>query len=217
MTDVVQLSSHAKGFFEHLRATPQGTVLYCPGAAPHALGARLRVDVLLRSGPRVTLKGVVCWRRPGRDRASNEAGRHHTHAGIGVLLDVTEMSKIAFLDAYARGQVDDRRGGAHRREVTRQVIYITDKGGRLSLTRDIHPAGIGLYCSSVPQVGALLQLVLLEGAGLSAWRLNGRVVRHIEEDTKSAVGVELIFDSPERRAAFASALRRAVDTLGSDY
>lgn len=179
------------------------TLLHFSVEHPAPLGTPMQVEVSFERGPSVELRGQVCWRRP--------ATREPTLApGVKLSLSREDQPKIAYLNAYAAGLLNDRRQGAQRHSVLIPVVYTDQWGRHFSSTLDVSPGGFSMRREQAPQVGSEQHFLLFLPGPTGTFRILGRVARHIDLDPPRGIGVQLLFHGAVEQVAFGAALQAFV-------
>jgi hypothetical protein len=181
-------------------------VLFCPTDDPPTVGQRARVKLTFSGGPRFYLAGVVIWRRPP------SKGSQRLRAGAGIQLNPTELQKIDYIRAFSRGGLLEKRR-AHRLPVRLQVTYKTRSGRRVNFTRDITDTGILLNAAELLPVQTSVEVTIVPPPNLMPSKLNGTVVRHVDDDRGRAMGIRLDFADEAERGRFATWVRELERTF----
>lgn len=187
--------------FEEFFSSSQGAgVLFCPSDDPPTVGQRARVKLTFQGGPRFYLTGVVIWRRP----ASRTPGR--LKAGAGLQLGPTESQKIEYIRAFVRGGLMDKRK-AHRLPIRLQVTYKGRAGRRVNFTRDLTDSGLLVNAAELLPAQTSVELTILPPPSLSPMKLQGTVIRHVEDDRGKAMDIRLDFTDDGERSRFGTWVR----------
>ena len=184
----------------HFTSSQGAGVLFCPSDDPPTVGQRARVKLSFQGGPRFYLSGVVIWRRP----ASRPPWR--LKAGAGLQLGATEAQKIDYIRAFTRGGLMEKRK-AHRLPVRLQVTYKGRAGRRVNFTRDLTDSGLLVNAAELLPVQTSVELMILPPPSMSAMKLQGTVIRHVEDDRGKAMGIRLDFSDESERSRFATWVR----------
>lgn len=181
--------------------------VFCPTESPPPAGSSVLIDVQFPSGTRIFLKGVVIWRR---SRAS--AGRG-IEPGAGVRLRKADEAKVDYVSGYVRGGLLDKRRGLRRLPIRLQITYSCTSGRRMNFTRDLHEEGLSMNCSELLQLGSMVVLEVIFPKGLGAYRLRGKVVRHMKDDAGSGMGIQLLFEDSAQQKSYTTTLHRMEELL----
>jgi hypothetical protein len=182
-------------------------VVFCPTDSPPPAGSSVLLDVQFAGGTRIFLKGVVMWRR---SKAS--AGRG-IQPGAGVRIRKADEAKVDYLGGYVRGGLLDKRRGLRRLPIRLQVTYSCASGRRMNFTRDLHEEGLSLNCSELLSLGSTVLLELIFPKGLGAYRLRGKVVRHVKDDAGNGMGIQLLFEDSTQQENYVTTLHRLEEML----
>jgi len=169
--------------------------LFCPTDRPLTVGEVLRVKVIFQRGPQFYVTGVVMWRR------AKSQSRSRLKPGVGLRLNGSERSKVAYIRGFARGGLLDKRG-APRIPVRLRVTYRAGGARRVNFTRDITTSGLLVSVAEVLPLDEQVQLTVMPPADLAPQRLVGTVVRHVEDDRGRAMGVRLDFEDAQQQARY---------------
>lgn len=169
-------------------------VLFVPTDDPTPVGSMVRVKLSFQQGPQFFLSGVVIWRRPV------SKGQQRLRPGVGVRLHKFEASKIGYVRGFARGGLLDKRASP-RLPVRLRVTYRTQAARRMNFTRNVTESGVLLAVAELLPQDTSVELVIMPPLELSAVKLKGTVVRHVEDDAGKAMGIRMDFvdDAEERR------------------
>lgn len=190
-------------------------MLFVPTEDAISVGEVVRVRTVFSAGPQFLVSGVVVWRRPAG------AGAGRLRPGVGVRLNASERPKIQYIRGFCRGGLIDKRGTA-RLPLRVRVTYKATAARRVNFTRDLTTTGVLLAAAELLPVGTVLELTLMPPLELPALKLQGEVVRHVEDDRGRAVGIRFDFASPEEEARLlrlVKDLERAFQTgqLGEEH
>lgn len=181
-----------------------GQGLFVPGTDMPEVGEAVTVEVVFQGGPRVLLRGVVCWRRA--------TGDARTRPGAGVSIDRSEQSKINYILGYVRGGMIDIRE-RRRLPVRLRVAYTSPKGRRINFTRDLNEEGAFVLASEPLELGAqTLLLISPPGGEYKPIEIHGQVARRTSDGDRG-MGVRFEFQDDDERAR----LKAFIAKLEGDY
>ncbi len=182
--------------------------LFVPTTEPPAVGSLVTLEVIFHNGPRVVLRGSTQWRRP----ASSSDVR--ARPGAGIRAEASESAKIHFLEGYARGGLIDVRE-RRRLPVRLRVVYVGEKGQRISFTRDVNDEGAFVRTSELLPAGkaTLIRLLPPMAIGYPSVSVNAQVIRQQNDGAERGVGVRFVFEDEASRTQFS----RFFAKLEEDY
>lgn len=175
-------------------------VLFIPTDDPTPVGTEVRIKLSFHHGPQFFLNGVVIWRRPvGK-------GRQRLRPGVGVRLHKSERSKIAYVRGFARGGLLDKRSSP-RLPVRLRVTYKTASARRMNFTRNLTESGVLLAAAELLPESTTVELVIMPPLGLPPVKLEGTVVRHVEDESGKAMGIQMNFRDDDEKQRFSHLVR----------
>lgn len=169
--------------------------LFCPTENPPQVGEPVRVKVTFTAGPSVFIQGIAIWRRPA------SKGPSRLRPGVGILVNDTDRPKLDFLRGFARGGMLDKRG-FRRLPARLRVTYRTASGRRMNFTRDITRNGILLSVATLLPIDTVVELTVVPPPQFPPLKLNGTVVRHVQDENGKAMGIRLDFANSQEEQLF---------------
>ncbi len=173
-----------------------GGGIFCPSADPPEVGAVVRVEITFVSGPRFFVQGVVTWRRP-------KLNDPRARAGVGVQVYTSERNKIVYVNNWANGVADDKRG-LRRLPVKLRVTYSGRAGRRINFTRDLNEEGIFVRSRELLELDTPVRLLLMPPGNHKPFALEGVVSRLVEDSDDRGMGIRLRFSDSTTETAYAS-------------
>ncbi len=181
-----------------------GGGIFVPTETPPEVGTPVRIEITFVGGPRFFVRGVVTWRR-------TQLKDPRARAGVGVQAHPAERNKVAYVNSWARGAVDDKRRN-RRLPIKLMVTYSARTGRRVNFTRDIHEEGIFLRSRELLDLNTPIRLLIVP-PDHPPCDLKGRVTRLVRGQDDRGMGVHLHFTDDAQRERFA----RLVDSLEQKF
>ncbi len=181
-------------------STGDEDVLFVPTSDPTPVGTQVRIKLTFLNGPQFFLNGIVIWRRPANK------GQQRLRPGVGVRLLNSETSKIGYVRGFARGGLLDKRASP-RLPVRLRVTYKTSSARRMNFTRNVTESGVLLAAAEMLPKTTSVALVIMMPLDLAAMKLQGTVVRHVEDEAGKAMGIRLDFASVDEERRFSMLVR----------
>jgi len=179
-----------EGYFD---SSGEEGVLFVPTDAQTPVGSQVRIKLTFQQGPQFFLNGVVIWRRPAAK------GPQRLRPGVGVRLHKSENSKISYVRGFARGGLLDKRA-APRLPVRLRVTYKTQNARRMNFTRNVTESGVLLASAELLPQDTSVEIVVMPPLDLRPMKLQGTVVRHVQDEGGKAMGIRIDFaDDDEQR------------------
>ncbi len=158
---------------------------------PPAVGEYVRVDVSIRNGPLVILRGRVVSRRSDPETAA---------AGCSIALGPEEREKINYLNGYVRGGLLNLRE-LRRLPLRLDVVYGGLEGPCSSYTRDINEQGVFVVTDNpLPEDSQVHLRIYIPGRGpiLASGEVSHTVV--VEDEDTPGMGIVFQFTDEERQS-----------------
>ena len=184
---------------------PRDCTLFVPQADPPAVGASIRVDLILgEGGPRVLLRGTVM-----RSHAVAEAG---IPAGCLVALGAKEREKINYLNGFVRGGLLDLRE-RRRLPLRLPVTYGGIEGPCRTHTRDINEEGVFVVTEEPLPEESRVHLLITVPNRDKLLSLHGEVSHTVLAEDDDIPGMGIVFSEEDR----SSELTAVIDELEAAF
>jgi Tfp pilus assembly protein PilZ len=184
---------------------PRDCTLFVPLAEPPAVGASIRVDLILGDGgPRVLLRGTVM-----RTHETAEAG---IPAGCLVALGAKEREKINYLNGFVRGGLLDLRE-RRRLPLRLPVTYGGIDGPCRTHTRDINEEGVFVVTDEPLPEESRVHLLITVPNRSKLLSLHGDVSHTVLAEDDDIPGMGIVFSEEDRT----SELTAVIDELEAAF
>ena len=177
-----------------------GGGIFCPSTEPPPVGTAVRLEIVFVKGPRFFVRGAVTWRRP-------QLNDPRARAGVGLQVHPSERNKLAYVNNWVHGQVDDKRL-LRRLPVKLHVTYSARSGRRINFTRDLNEQGLFLRSRELLDLETPISVTLMPPGSQMPFQLHGRVSRLVEDPEDRGMGIRLEFSDESQQQTYAAFVQR---------